>query len=389
MLENLWVPRMERMGRQKQKKDLSKAVIENSKSNNSGTGNPSKAKGNSSGNGNKTKSGGTIVKSRYLQPVEKAPLTKNNSLTNESTLVPPRPASPKPVSVKPRVGSPARRSMAPQSLRNPTPMMSSVLEPSQLGRSILQSTILDGHCLRPDFDVSAIKDKTVLPNAAVEPERNDEHEKRLLEMQTFLLAYLTAKMENNSQKLKAEAEGRIIAVMEEEELLRKEVHEKKRQYLLLEKNKQLDDLLDLQSDILYFQITALTPVADAAKQFTQEYKSFATAVDTTRHELPVKNFYIDGDRMTFLDKATASLKESEEVLLQCTQGAHHGNEKSAECLRGMKTAAQDISKQLSGGFSELLELSSLVSRQTVQIQQALEEEQLGLTRVQELYCPKQ
>lgn len=261
-------------------------------------------------------------------------------------------------------------------------MMSSVLEPSQLGRSILQSTILDGHCLRPDFDVSAIKDKTVLPNAAVEPERNDEHEKRLLEMQTFLLAYLTAKMENNSQKLKAEAEGRIIAVMEEEELLRKEVHEKKRQYLLLEKNKQLDDLLDLQ-------ITALTPVADAAKQFTQEYKSFATAVDTTRHELPVKNFYIDGDRMTFLDKATASLKESEEVLLQCTQGAHHGNEKSAECLRGMKTAAQDISKQLSGGFSELLELSSLVSRQTVQIQQALEEEQLGLTRVQELYCPKQ
>uniref|UniRef100_A0AAZ3QYY2 Uncharacterized protein n=1 Tax=Oncorhynchus tshawytscha TaxID=74940 RepID=A0AAZ3QYY2_ONCTS len=271
----------------------SKAVIENSKSNNSGTGNPSKAKGNSSGNGNKTKSGGTIVKSRYLQPVEKAPLTKNNSLTNESTLVPPRPASPKPVSVKPRVGSPARRSMAPQSLRNPTPMMSSVLEPSQLGRSILQSTILDGHCLRPDFDVSAIKDKTVLQNAAVEPERNDEHEKRLLEMQTFLLAYLTAKMENNSQKLKVEAEGRIIAVMEEEELLRKEVHEKKRQYLLLEKNKQLDDLLDLQ-------ITALTPVADAAKQFTQEYKSFAAAVDTTRHELPVKNFYIDGDRMTFL-----------------------------------------------------------------------------------------
>lgn len=136
-------------------------------------------------------------------------------------------------------------------------------------------------------------------------------------------------------------------------------------------------------------------MADAAKQFTQEYKYFATAVDTTRHELPVKNFYIDGDRMTFLgwyysvqfatlleseenlgvswiyllcigfppqwmclytktvvpthsDKATASLKESEEVLLQCTQGAHHGNEKSAECLRGMKTAAQDISKQLSG-----------------------------------------
>lgn len=32
--------------------------------------------------------------------------------------------------------------------------------------------------------------------------------------------------------------------------------------------------------MLYFLITALTPVADAIKQFTQEYKPFATAVDT-------------------------------------------------------------------------------------------------------------
>lgn len=38
----------------------------------------------------------------------------------------------------------------------PPAMMSSVLEPSQFGTSILQSTILDAHCLRPDIDVSAI-----------------------------------------------------------------------------------------------------------------------------------------------------------------------------------------------------------------------------------------
>lgn len=50
----------------------------------------------------------------------------------------------------------------------------------------------------------------------------------------------------------------------------------------------------------FFQIAALTPVAEAAKQFTKDYKCFATAVDTTRHELPVKNFYIDGDRKEFL-----------------------------------------------------------------------------------------
>ena len=59
-------------------------------------------------------------------------------------------------------------------------------------------------------------------------------------------------------------------------------------------------------------------MADAAKQFTQEYKSFATAVDTTRHELRVNNFYIDGDRMTFLglyfSVQFATLLESEENL---------------------------------------------------------------------------
>lgn len=52
--------------------------------------------------------------------------------------------------------------------------------------------------------------------------------------------------------------------------------------------------------IIFYQIAALTPVAEAAKQFTSDYQSFATAVDTTRHELPVKNFYIQGDRREFL-----------------------------------------------------------------------------------------
>lgn len=51
---------------------------------------------------------------------------------------------------------------------------------------------------------------------------------------------------------------------------------------------------------IFHQIAALTPVVETAKQFTKDYKSFATAVDTTRHELPVQNFYIDGDRMEFL-----------------------------------------------------------------------------------------
>ncbi|XP_008300773.1 HAUS augmin-like complex subunit 8 isoform X2 [Stegastes partitus] len=335
------------------------------------------AKASSSGNGKKAvKSSGTVVKSRYMQSAaEKTSLSKSNSLTNESFAVPVRPSSPKPSGVKPRVGTPPRRSVAPRALAAST--MSRETEPSLLGRSILQSTFSDGHCFRPDFDISAIK---VIENAA-EPERNPENEKRMVEMQTFLLAYLTAKMENSTERLKMEAEAKILQAMEEEEMLHREVEEKKRQYLLAEKKRLVNELLDLQ-------IAALTPVAEAAKQFTSDYKSFATSVDTTRHELPVKNFYINGDGREFLDKAESCLKDSETLLAECTEGDHKDNSTSLECLKEMKTASKDISEQLSGVFSELLELSSLVRQHTIHVQQATEEEQLGSPRTSALYCPK-
>ncbi|CAK6955398.1 HAUS augmin-like complex subunit 8 [Scomber scombrus] len=334
-------------------------------------------KANNSGNGaakNTSKPSGTAVKSRYMQSAEKSSLSKSISRSNDSGGLP---SSPKPSGVKPKVGNPLRQTMTPQALG--MSMMSRETEPSLLGKSVLQSTFSDGHCFRPDFDISVIKDKTVKENA-VEPERNPEIQKTDIEMQTFLLAYLTAKMESNTAKLKAEAEARILQMMEEEEVLRNEVYEKKRQYLFMEKDRNVNELLDLQ-------IAALTPVAEAAKHFTKEYKSFATAIDTTRHELPVKNFYIDGDRSEFLNKAEPCLKESEKLLVECT-GDHKDNSTSLECLREMKMASKDISQQLSGAFSELLELSSLVCRHTIHIQQASEEEQLGTARTQELYCTK-
>ncbi|KAK2835599.1 hypothetical protein Q5P01_016083 [Channa striata] len=337
-------------------------------------------KATSSGTGKKSmKSSGTIVKSRYMQSAEKTSLSKSNSLTNESNVVPLRPSSPKASSVRPRVETPPRRSVNPHALA--MSMSSCETERSMLGKNILQSTFSDGHYFRPDFDISVIKDKTVIENAS-EPERNPETEKRITEMKTFILAYLTAKMESNTAKLKAEAEMRILQEIEEEEALHNDLWEKKRKYLLAEKNRLVHELLDLQ-------MAALTPVAEAAEQFTKDYNSFATAVDTTRHELPVKNFYIDGDRREFLDKAEVCLKQSEKLLGDCIDGDHKDNSTSLECLRDIKMSSKDISQQLSGAFSELLELSSLVSRHTIYVQQDTEEEQLGTARTHELYCPKQ
>lgn len=326
-------------------------------------------KANNSGNEKKSvKSTGTIVKSRYLQSAEKSALSKSNSSNNESMAPPPRPASPKP---RPKVGTPPRRSVAPQALA--TSIMSKGNSASEPHKYILQSTFSDGHSLCPDFDISAIKEKTVLENNA-EPDRNPGKE-------TFLLAYLTAKMENNTAKLRAEAETRILQEMEEEESLHLEVLEKKRQYELKEKNRLLGELLDLQ-------IASLTPVAEAATDFTNMYKSFAAAIDTTRHELPVKNFYLDGEQREFLDKAESYLKDGEKLLKQCTRG-NMDNCTSLECLKNMKVTSEDISKHLSGAFSELLELSCLISKQTIHLQQDLEEELLGPAQTHRLFCPKE
>ncbi|KAK7889725.1 hypothetical protein WMY93_025285 [Mugilogobius chulae] len=316
---------------------------------------------------------GTIVKSRYLQSAEKT-LSKSSSSNNESMGAPQRPASPKP---KPKVGTPPRRSIIPQALT--TSIMAKENEPSILVKSVMQSTFSDGHCLRPDFDISVIKEKSQLENIT-EPERNPvpENDKRIIEMQTLLLAYLTAKMESNTAKLRVEAETRIVQELEEEEVLRIEVLDKKRQYELKEKNRLLSELLDLQ-------IASLTPLAEAATQFTEEYKSFAAAVDTTRHELPVKNFHM----FPFTDKAESCLGESEKLFKECTHGNTLNNCASLKYLKSIKTASKDIGKELTGTFSELLELSSLICQQTILHQQAAEEEQLGAARTHKLFCYKQ
>lgn len=351
---------------------LQKPVLGESNNSKDGTQNNSGSIGEEK---KKKKPAGRIVKSRYQQPVEKKTLLKTSATESSASA---KPASPKPDSArKPSVSTPPRRSLACQSLLNPLASNSSILEPSILGGNVLQSTVLDGHCVRPEFDVSVIgKEKSQPQNT---PEAGNEKEN--FENQTFLLAYLTAKMESNTRKLRTEAEWSLLAVMEEEERLRKSVHEKRRQHLLLEKHKQLSELLDLQS-------AALAPVSAAARQFTEEYQTFATALDATRHELPVKNFHIPGDRRDFLGRAEACLQESEALLQGWGLGAQPESQRTLELLQDVGRDAQELGEQLSQDFSAVLEWASLVSRQAVQIQQSLEEGRMGTSVTQTLYLPK-
>ncbi|XP_060793969.1 HAUS augmin-like complex subunit 8 isoform X2 [Neoarius graeffei] len=330
--------------------------------------------GSNSGAKRKPKSSGTIVKSRYMQIEKKAVVKKNTP--NESVLVPPIPTSPKVGSGhKPRFGTPPRRTLHAQSDQNSV-FIPSLLESPSLGGNVLQSTVLDGHCIRPNFDLSVIKENTAPTSHPSAVDLNAK--KRNLELETFLLAFLTAKIENSTQKLKEEAERNLITLMEEEEKLRSKVMNKKRQCLHLEKQQQLDDLLDLQT-------VALKPVTATAKQFTEEYKTFASAIDTTRHELPIKNLHLEEDRGEFLDKAVVCLKHSQCILEQYMKDVSTDSESTASGLKEIKSAAHEIDQHLLSTSSDLLELSSLVSQEMVLVQQCLEEDKIGFNTVESLF----
>ncbi|KAJ8393443.1 hypothetical protein AAFF_G00061650 [Aldrovandia affinis] len=103
----------------------------------------------------KTKPAARVVKSQYLQPVDKKPTLKTPANGSSGAQ---RPASSKPDSTrKLSMNTPPRRSLACQSVLDHMSLTFSGLEPSILGGSKLQSTMLDGHCVRPDFDLSAMK----------------------------------------------------------------------------------------------------------------------------------------------------------------------------------------------------------------------------------------
>jgi len=44
----------------------------------------------------------------------------------------------------------------------------------------------------------------------------------------------------------------------------------------------------------------LSPLVPLLGRFKEQYKSFAVALDATRHKLPIKNIHIDGDMPTYL-----------------------------------------------------------------------------------------
>ncbi|XP_032321227.1 HAUS augmin-like complex subunit 8 isoform X1 [Camelus ferus] len=315
--------------------------------------------------------GGRVVESRYLQyekkTTKKAPAT--DALKTSGKM--------------------------PEGGRKPNPLQKSKgiligpTDSSGVGKGDLQSTLLEGHgTAPPDLDLSAINDKSVVRktpqlektmskkaesssfSACTKKSPDLSEAMEMMESQTLLLTLLTTKMENGLAAFEEKAERNLLIMCQEKETLQKKAHELKCKLLLGQKKRELAEVLDTQ-------IEMLSPYEAVAGRFKEQYKTFATALDTTRHELPVRSVHLDGDGQQFLDELQRELTTTCHLLGELGIGNSEENEKALDLLSELREMTQRKDLELRRSFALVLELSAEASKEAALVNQEVWEEAQG------------
>ncbi|NWQ62001.1 HAUS8 protein, partial [Neopipo cinnamomea] len=199
-----------------------------------------------------------------------------------------------------------------------------------------------------------------------------------LESETLLLTYLRIKAEKNLAKLEEKVEQNLMMLCEEKQRQQEKLWELKREILLKEREQRLSETLDKQIEVL-------SPLVPACEQFREQYKSFAACLDATRHELPVKNIHIEGDKRAYLDELGKQLKITQELLTEIMPSHSEDCSKALTALKELKEASQKLDKELQRSFREVQNLSFEVSKEVSLHNQSACEEKHGLDVVKHWY----
>lgn len=274
-------------------------------------------------------------------------------------------------------------------------------EDSQVtGTGDLQSTMLEGHdTAPPNLDLSGINDKSMFRKppqldrtmskeaqstfCTTPQKKKTLHKKKrdlqktmdMMESQTLLLTLLSVKMENNLTLLEEKAERDLAAMCLEKEKLQGRVLELRRQLLLQQKHEELAAVLDAQMELL-------GPFQMVAERFKEQYKTLATALDTTRHELPVQAIHMQGSGQELLDDLQPALRTTLQLLGElgiCSPDSSVQEPRLLEELRNL-TMKKDL--ELHRIVDQVLELSSQASKEVALINQEVWEEAPGTPYLQ-------
>ncbi|XP_077188227.1 HAUS augmin-like complex subunit 8 [Paroedura picta] len=261
---------------------------------------------------------------------------------------------------------------------------------------VLQSTVLEGHGnAPPELEFSAINDtpRPAMPlsksypamkgasrkqQARVSAEADDLS--RMLDSQTLLLTYASIKMEKNLALLEEKAERNLLALSEEREKLQREAHRKKLRLLQLKQELELRDALDKQMEVL-------APVAEQCAKFHEDYKHFAVALDSTRHELPLKEIHMGENRCQFLAGLQEHLAAAQSILEQNRPEHLEHNAQALPVLKELVEASQKLNDELPRSFATVLNLSADVSKEVALHHQKSCEETVGLEAMKQYYFP--
>lgn len=268
---------------------------------------------------------------------------------------------------------------------------------SGTGKGDLQSTLLEGHgTAPPDLDLSAINDRSMVrktpqlektmakkteSTSFTAPRKKSPELSEVMEMmesQTLLLSLLTLKMENSLAEFEEKAETELLIVCREKAALQERAHELRRRLLLCQKTRELAEILSAQMELL-------SPFEAVCERFKEQYKTFATALDTTRHELPLRSIHLEGDGHQLLDALQRDLETTHRLLGELGVGSAEENEQVLALLGELKDATTDKDLELRRIFSQLLELSAEASKEAALINQEVWEETQGLRTPSQWY----
>ncbi|XP_064031159.1 HAUS augmin-like complex subunit 8 isoform X2 [Pogoniulus pusillus] len=321
--------------------------------------------------------GGVVVKSRYLQCHKKS-VKKDNSASSFSKSAAEPTCTTKPTSVLPR--------------KCKTGAVSRSLNQSCADKNPLQSTLLgEDKSSLPDLDLSAIgSGKNILLETPVSKSACEEGQKlekeecssgtlvQELNSMTLLFTYLRVKAEKNLSELEKRAEQNLLKLCEEKERQREKLSKLKREILLREREQKLSEALDKQMEVL----SCLVPVCD---QFKEQYKSFAVALDATRHELPTKNIHIGEDRQAYLEELQKEMTITQGLLTEVMPRFSGEGAKACSMLKELKELSQKVDKELQRSFTQVQNLSFQVSKEVSLHNQQVCEEKHGLDVVKHWY----
>ncbi|NXD26833.1 HAUS8 protein, partial [Spelaeornis formosus] len=199
-----------------------------------------------------------------------------------------------------------------------------------------------------------------------------------LESETLLLTFLRIKTEEKVAQMEEKAEENLLILCEKKQKKEEKLWELKREILLQEREEKLNEALDKQ-------IEALSPLVAVCEQFKEQYKSFAASLDATRHELPIKNIHIEGDKKTYLDELGKQLMITQELLSEVMPNHSEDSAKIFGALKELEEVSQQLSEELQRGFADVQNLSSEASKEVSLHNQYVCEENHGVDVVKRWY----